>query len=149
MEVMIVTAGKTASTTATTTSGRIAVTAVVVTITTNVTRNERTRLPLIVVTRCSSHAQCTGQRASTPLRSATRNQKTTKVNFKTKKRHYKVQHNDTHYTSNNDESRFSTNTLVPSEDPASASSKSEKTHEDENYHLCVAKKNEGRLLCAS
>jgi hypothetical protein len=44
------------------------------------------------------------------------------------------------YTSNNDELRFSTDTPVSSEDPASASSKSEKTHEAENYHLHVSKK---------
>ncbi len=44
------------------------------------------------------------------------------------------------YTSNNDESRLSTNTPVPSEDPASASSEGKKTHEDENYHLHVDKK---------
>ena len=33
-----------------------------------------------------------------------------------------------------------TDTPVPSEDPASASSKSKKTHKDENYHLHVDKK---------
>ncbi len=42
-------------------------------------------------------------------------------------------------TSDNDESRISANTPVPSEDPASASSKS-KTHKDENYHLHADKK---------
>jgi hypothetical protein len=50
-----------------------------------------------------------------------------------------VHHNNGHYTSDNDELRISTNTPVPSEDPASASSKS-KTQKDENYHLHVDKK---------
>ncbi len=44
-----------------------------------------------------------------------------------------------HYTSDNNELRISADTPVPSEDPASASSKS-KTHNDENYHLHVDKK---------
>jgi hypothetical protein len=35
---------------------------------------------------------------------------------------------------------ISTDTPVPSEDPASASSKSKKTHKDEIYHLHVDKK---------
>jgi hypothetical protein len=43
-----------------------------------------------------------------------------------KKHHYEAHHNDARYTSNNDESRLSTDTPVPSEDPASASSESEK-----------------------
>jgi hypothetical protein len=50
-------------------------------------------------------------------------------------------HNDTRYTSYDEELCLSTDTPVPSEDPASsASSKSEKTHEDENYNLHVDKK---------
>ncbi len=49
-------------------------------------------------------------------------------------------HNDARYTSDNDELRISTDIPVPSEDPASASSESKKTHEDENYHLHVDKK---------
>jgi hypothetical protein len=52
---------------------------------------------------------------------------------------YKVHHNNRCYTSEDDESRASIDTPVPSEDLASASSKS-KTHEDENYHLHVDKK---------
>jgi hypothetical protein len=62
--------------------------------------------------------------------------KNDKHQLQDKKHHYKVHHND----AKDDEPCFSTNTPVPSEDPASASSKSEKTHEDENYHLHVAKK---------
>jgi hypothetical protein len=81
-----------------------------------------------------------GQRASTPPKSATRTPRTANVNLKTKKCHYKAHHNNACYTSNDDKSRLSTDTMVPSEDPASASSKSEKIHEDENYHLHVAKK---------
>ncbi len=114
-------------------------TAVVVTSTTNATRNRRTRLLLIAATRHSSHAQCTGQRASTPPRSATRTPND-KHQLQDKKRHYKVHHNNARYTRDNDESCLSTDTLVPSEDPASASSESKKTHEDENYHLHVDKK---------
>ncbi len=51
-----------------------------------------------------------------------------------------MHHNNAHYTSNDDESRLSTDTPVPSEDPASSSSESKKNHEDENYHLHIAKK---------
>jgi hypothetical protein len=43
------------------------------------------------------------------------------------------------YTSDDDELCASVDTPVPSEDPASASSKG-KNHEDENYHLHVDKK---------
>jgi hypothetical protein len=56
-----------------------------------------------------------------------------------KKNQYKVHHNNARYTSDDDESRASANTLVPSEDLASASSKG-KNHEGENYHLHVNKK---------
>jgi hypothetical protein len=51
-----------------------------------------------------------------------------------------VHHNNARYTSDNNKLRISTNTPVPCEDPASASSKSKKTHEDENYHLHIDKK---------
>jgi hypothetical protein len=51
-----------------------------------------------------------------------------------------VHHNDARYTSDNNKLCISTNTPVPSEDPASASSQSKKTHEEENYHLHVDKK---------
>jgi hypothetical protein len=57
-----------------------------------------------------------------------------------KQRHYKAHHNNACYTSNDDKSRLSTDTMVPSEDLASASSESKKIHKDENYHLHVAKK---------
>jgi hypothetical protein len=43
------------------------------------------------------------------------------------KRQYEVHHNDPRYTSYNNESRISTDTPVPSEDPASASSMSKIT----------------------
>ncbi len=52
---------------------------------------------------------------------------------------HEAHHNNARYTSDDDESCSSMDTLVPSEDPASASSKSEKDHEDENYHLHVSK----------
>jgi hypothetical protein len=42
--------------------------------------------------------------------------------------------------SDDDESRLSTNTPVPSEDLAPASSKSKEGDVDENYHLHVSKK---------
>ena len=64
----------------------------------------------------------------------------TNVKFKTKKHQYKVHQSDVRYTSDNDESRISTDTPVPSEDLASASSESKKTHEDENYCLHIDKK---------
>jgi hypothetical protein len=56
-----------------------------------------------------------------------------------KKCQYRVHHKDACYTSDNNELCISAYTLVLSEDPASASSKS-KTHEDENYHLHFDKK---------
>ncbi len=84
MEVMIATAGKATSIIPTTTSGRIAMTAVVVTTTTNAKGNGKIRLLLIAVTRRSSHAWCMGRRASTPPRSATRIPRMINVKFKTK-----------------------------------------------------------------
>jgi hypothetical protein len=102
--------------------------------------NRRTRLPLIAAIRHSSHAWCTGQRASTPLRSATRIQKNNKHQLRDKKRHYKAHHKDVCYTSIDDELCLNINTPVSSEDPESASSKSKKTHEDESYHLHDTKK---------
>jgi hypothetical protein len=56
-----------------------------------------------------------------------------------KKCQYEAHHNNGHYTSDDNESRASVDTPVPSEDPASASSKG-KNHEDENYHLHFDKK---------
>ncbi len=83
-EVTVVTTNSLMSTVTATSSGRIAATAIVVTPTTNATGSGMTRLPLIAVTRRSSHAQCMGLRASTPLRSATSTQGMTNVNFKAK-----------------------------------------------------------------
>jgi hypothetical protein len=82
--VTVVTTNSLISTIAATSSGRIVATAIVVTPTTNAARSGMTKLPLIAATRLSSHAQCMGLRASTPLRSATRTQGTTTVNFKTR-----------------------------------------------------------------
>ncbi len=84
MEVTVITTNGLISTLAATSSGRIAATGIVVTPTTNATRSRMTRLPLIAATRSSSHAQCMGLRASTPLRSATRTQGTTNIKFKTR-----------------------------------------------------------------
>jgi hypothetical protein len=56
-----------------------------------------------------------------------------------KKHQYKAHHNNTCYTSDDDELCASVDMPVPSEDPASASSEG-KNHEDENYHLHVNKK---------
>jgi hypothetical protein len=53
--------------------------------------------------------------------------KSNKLKFKTKKCQYEVHHNDACYTIDDNELRISTNTPVPSEDPASASSESKKT----------------------
>jgi hypothetical protein len=62
-----------------------------------------------------------------------------KLQTHNKKCQYKAQHNNTPFTNDNDESHISVDTLVPSEDPASASRKS-KTHKDENYHLNADKR---------
>ncbi len=51
-----------------------------------------------------------------------------------------MHHTDARYTSDDDKLQVSTDTPVPSEDPASASSESKKNHEDENYHLHINKK---------
>jgi hypothetical protein len=56
-----------------------------------------------------------------------------------RKRPHEVHHNDARYTSEDDESRSSTDAPAPSEDPASASSGSEE-HKNENYHLQAYKK---------
>jgi hypothetical protein len=128
-EVMVATAGKAISTIAMTTSGRIAMTAVIVATMISARRNRRT-IPLLdkAFKPCSTHSP--------------KSKHTSKECYKNPKRQknqYKAHHNNMHYTSDNDELRISANTPVPSEDPVSASSKS-KTHEDENYHLHVDKK---------
>jgi hypothetical protein len=82
--VTIATAGEATSTITTTTSGRIAMTAVIVITATNAKRNRRTGPLLIAATRHSCHARCTGQRASTPPRSATKTPRTTNIKIKTK-----------------------------------------------------------------
>jgi hypothetical protein len=69
-----------------------------------------------------------------------RNPKNDKRQVQDKKRQYEAHHNNLHYTSDDDKLCISTDTPVPSEDPASASSKSKKSHEDENYHLHINKK---------
>jgi hypothetical protein len=69
-----------------------------------------------------------------------KNPRNNKRQLQDKKHPHDAHHNNTCYTSDDDESPSSMDTLVPSEDPASASSKSEKDHEDENYHLHVSKK---------
>jgi hypothetical protein len=69
-----------------------------------------------------------------------KNPKNNKHQVQDKTHQYNSHHNDVHYTSDDDKSCISANTPVPSEDPASASSKSKKTHEDENYHLHIDKK---------
>ncbi len=84
MEVTTVATNGLRRTVASTSSGRIVVIAIVVTPTTKATRSGMTRFPLSTMTRCSSHAQCMGLRASTPLRSATRTQGTRIINFKTR-----------------------------------------------------------------
>jgi hypothetical protein len=69
-----------------------------------------------------------------------KNPRNNKHQIQDKKRPHEVHHNDACYTSNDDELRSSMDTPVPSEDLASASSKSKKDHKDENYHLHVSKK---------
>jgi hypothetical protein len=55
-----------------------------------------------------------------------KNPKSNKCQAQDKKRQYEAHHNDVRYTSDNDKLHISTDTPVPSEDPASASSKSKK-----------------------
>jgi hypothetical protein len=69
-----------------------------------------------------------------------KNPRNDKCQLQDKKRPHEAHHNNACYTSNDDELHSSTDTPVPSEDPASASSKSKKDHKDENYHLHVSKK---------
>jgi hypothetical protein len=69
-----------------------------------------------------------------------KNPRNTKHQLEDKKHSHEAHHNNARYTSDDDESRLSTDTPVPSEDPASASSESKKGDADENYHLHVSKK---------
>jgi hypothetical protein len=85
---------------------------------------------------CSVH----GPKSKHTFKECYKNPKNDKRQLQAKKCHYEAHHNNACYMGNNDKSRLSTNTPVPSEDPASASSESKKTHEDENYHLYVDKK---------
>ncbi len=80
-----------------------------------------------------------------------KNPKNNKHQVQDKKRQYKAHHNDACYTSDEDESRSSTDTPISSEDPASASSESKKPHEDENYPLHIDKKMKagGHVPCKS
>jgi hypothetical protein len=85
---------------------------------------------------CSVH----GPKSKHTSKECYKNLKNNKCQLQDKKSHYEAHHNNARYTSDNDESRLSTDTPVPSEDPESASSESKKTHKDENYHLHVDKK---------
>jgi hypothetical protein len=69
-----------------------------------------------------------------------KNPRNEKHQVQDRKHPHEMHHNNARYTSNDDESRSSMNTPVPSEDPASASSGSKKDHEEENYQLHVSKK---------
>jgi hypothetical protein len=84
MEVTTVATDSLKGTIAPTSSGRIAVIAIVVTLTTSATRNRMTRFLLSTITRGSSHAWCTVLRVNTPLRSVTRIQGTQSVNLRTR-----------------------------------------------------------------
>ncbi len=79
-EVTTVTTDGLKGTIAPTSSGRIAVIAIIVTHTTSATRNRMTRFLLSTTTRRSSHAQCMGLRVNTPLRIVTRIQGMQNVN---------------------------------------------------------------------
>ncbi len=85
---------------------------------------------------CSVH----GLKSKHTSKECHKNPKNDTRQLQDKKHHYKAHHNNARYTSDNDKSHLSTDTPVPSEDPASASNKSKQTHKDENYHLHVAKK---------
>jgi hypothetical protein len=80
-----------------------------------------------------------------------KNHKNNKHQVQDKKCQYEAHHNDARYTSDDDKSCSSTDTPVLSEDLASASSKSNKTDEDEIYHLCIEKKMKagGHVPCKS
>ncbi len=80
-----------------------------------------------------------GQKSKHTSEECYKNPKNDKRQVQDKKCQYRVHHNDAGYTNNNDKSRLSTDAPVPSEDPASASSKSKKNHKDEYYHLHVDK----------
>jgi hypothetical protein len=141
-EVRVATPVKAISTIAMTASGRIAMTAVVVATTINAIRNKKQedRNPSDcgnkVFKPCSTH----GPKSKHTSEECYKNPKNlNKHQTHDKKRQYEAHHNNAGYTSDNNELHISANTPVPSEDPASAFSKS-KTHEDENYHLHVDKK---------
>jgi hypothetical protein len=85
---------------------------------------------------CSVH----GPKSKHTSEECYKNPRNNKRPLQDKKCPHEAHHNYAHYTSNDDELRSSRDTPVPSEDPASASSKSKKDHEDENYHLHVSKK---------
>ncbi len=68
-----------------------------------------------------------------------KNPRNEKNQVQDRKRPHEMHHNDARYTSDDDELCSSMNTPVPSEDPASASSRSKKDHKEENYHLHVSK----------
>jgi hypothetical protein len=131
------------STIATTTSGRIARTEVVVISTTNAKRNGRTGPLLIAAIRHSSHAQCTGRRACIPPRSATKTPRTTNIKFKTKNVNTRcittmrtIQVTMTsHALAPIHRSQVRTRRQPPT--------RAKKNHEDENYHLHIEKKEAG------
>jgi hypothetical protein len=85
---------------------------------------------------CSVH----GPKSKHTSKECYKNPKNDKRQLQDKKHHYEAHHNSACYTSDDDKLRLITATPVPSEDPASASSESKKTHKDENYHLHVDKK---------
>jgi hypothetical protein len=135
MEVRIATAGKVTSTIAMTTSGRIATTVVVVITTTNAKKKQENRTP-----------SDRGDKVFKPClvkhtsKECYKTPKSNKCQVQDKICQYEAHHNDARYTSDNNKLRISTDTPVPSKDPASASSESKKNHEDENYHLHIDKK---------
>ncbi len=71
---------------------------------------------------CSVH----GPKSKHTSKECYKNPKNNKCQVQDKKRQYEGHHNDARYTSDDEELRISTDTPVPSEDPASASSESEK-----------------------
>ncbi len=125
-EVTISTADKATSTIATTTSGRIAMTAVIAITTTNI-KKTREQDPFQLRRQGIQAMPGAKTKEQAHLQGVPQIPQEWQRQLQDKKCQYKVHYNDACYTSDDDESRSSTNTPVPSEDPASASSKSKKT----------------------
>jgi hypothetical protein len=132
-----------------TSSGRIALIAIVVTHTTSATRNRTTKF-LLSANKAFKPCSIHGPKSKHTSEECHKNPRNMKRQFYDRKRPHEVHRNDPCYTSKEDESRSSNDAPAPSEDPVSASSGSEE-HEDEIYHLKASKKMKasGHVPCKS